>query len=98
MVNARDDFPKPVIRTVGLRAGYVCSNPACRQPTSGPHSDPEKFVLTGEAAHICAAAPNGPRYDANQSKEERRSASNGLWLCGNCNKLVDSDWAAWTAD
>jgi hypothetical protein len=43
------------------------------------------------AAHIAAAASGGPRYDACLSNTQRSSSSNGLWLCQNCGKLVDSD-------
>ena len=64
------------------RAGYLCSNPDCRRPTSGPHSDPKKALITGEAAHICAAAVGGPRYDANQTPEQRKAITNAIWLCG----------------
>jgi hypothetical protein len=96
-VGKRDDFPAWVRRRVAERAGYLCSNPDCRHPTCGPHSDPKKSIITGEAAHICAAADNGPRYDPNQTPEERKAITNAIWLCGNCNKKVDTDWAAWPA-
>src|SRR5262245_38923214 len=89
----RDNFSRDVVRTLGQRAGYICSNPDCRRPTAGPHSDPEKAVITGQAAHICAAA--GPRYDPSQHSGARKSAANGIWLCGGCNKKVDTDWNAW---
>jgi hypothetical protein len=91
----RDNFSTKTKRNVALRAGYLCSNPDCRHPTSGPHSEPEKAVITGEAAHICAASTEGPRYDVNQSPEDRTAITNAIWLCGNCNKKVDSDWKAW---
>jgi hypothetical protein len=97
-VRKRDNFPARVRRLVAERAGYLCSNPDCRHPTCGPHSDPEKSIITGEAAHICAAAKMGPRYDPNQTPEERKAITNAIWLCGNCNKKVDTDWAAWPAE
>jgi hypothetical protein len=97
-VGQRDDFPAWVKRRVAERAGYLCSNPDCRHPTCGPHSDPKKSLITGEAAHICAAAEKGPRYDENQTPEERKAITNAIWLCGNCNKKVDTDWAAWPAE
>jgi hypothetical protein len=30
--------------------------------------------------------------------EERKAITNAIWLCGNCNKKVDTDWAAWPAE
>jgi hypothetical protein len=88
----RDDFSATVVRNLGHRAGYVCSNPRCRRPTAGPHSDPTKAVITGEACHIRAASPLGPRYEPSQSPDERKSITNGIWLCAVCSKRVDTDW------
>lgn len=45
----------------------------------------------GVAAHITAAAIAGPRYDASLTIVERRGATNAIWLCQNCGKLVDND-------
>jgi hypothetical protein len=53
-------------------------------------------VNVGVAAHISAAAVGGPRYDPNLSQEERSAASNGIWLCQNCAKIVDNDLARFT--
>lgn len=86
-----DDFSEATKRTLASRAGHVCSNPECRAPTSGPQSDPAKAVNLGVAAHITAASPGGPRFDPNFSSEERSAASNGIWFCQNCAKLIDND-------
>jgi len=48
-------------------------------------------VNVGVAAHITAAAANGPRFTQTLSPEERASADNGIWLCQTCAKLVDND-------
>lgn len=77
----RDEFPPSVKEELAKRVGYLCSNPACRQPTSGPQSKPSGTVNIGVTAHITAASPDGPRYDASLSSEERKAASNGIWLC-----------------
>lgn len=45
----------------------------------------------GVASHIAAASPGGPRYDAAMSSADRKAAGNGIWLCQNCGKLIDSD-------
>jgi hypothetical protein len=60
----------------------------------------DKSVNVGQAAHITAAAP-GPgakRYDSTLTKEERRAASNGIWLCQLCAKLIDTDEARFTVE
>lgn len=96
---ARDDFTKSTIRTLSGRAGHSCSNPDCLLPTSGAApGDDSKVVIVGVAAHIKAAAPGGPRYDPLQSIEERRHASNGIWLCPIHSKLIDDDPAHFTVD
>lgn len=90
-----DDFSPAVIRQLRDRVNGICSNPGCRRGTVGPSgSKPDKVVITGEAAHIKAAQPGGPRYDENQSPEERRSIENGLWLCGACADLIDKNGGA----
>ncbi|UXH78871.1 NACHT domain-containing protein [Roseateles amylovorans] len=81
------------------RAGYACSNPDCRRPTAGAAlGDDAKFVSVGVAAHIKGAAPGGPRYDPLQTAEERRDASNGIWLCSAHAKQIDDDHAHFTVD
>ncbi len=87
---SRDDFPLRTKEALAKRVGYRCSNPACGKLTSGPHADPTKAVNIGVAAHIAAAAPGGPRFDPDSSSERRSSFENGVWLCQNCGKLVDS--------
>lgn len=90
---SRDDFPLATKRALAERVAYLCSNPECRDWTVGPHSDPAKSLKTGQACHICAAAPGGPRYDADQTPGERGSAENGIWLCSKCSDRVDKDFA-----
>jgi hypothetical protein len=86
----RDGFSKAVTRAIAERAGYRCSNPTCLRLTSRPNpSNPESGLNVGVAAHIAAASPGGPRYDANQTPAQRGSAENGLWLCATCARLID---------
>ncbi len=94
----RDDFKISVKRTLAQRVGYVCSNPDCRSATSGPHANPIKSVIVGIAAHITAASPGGPRYNANLTEEQRKSPENGIWLCARCASLIDSDEVTFTTD
>jgi hypothetical protein len=89
----RDEFPKAVADMLAKRVGNRCSNPACRKRTSGPHTERDKALNVGVAAHITAASPGGPRYDASLTQEERKSIDNGIWLCQSCAKLVDNDEA-----
>jgi hypothetical protein len=92
----RDDFLKPVVETLAKRVGNRCSNSGCRKRTSGPHTDDDKALNVGVAAHITAASPGGPRYDPSLTPDERKSIENGIWLCQSCAKLVDNDEARYT--
>jgi len=95
---AREDFKLDVKETLARRVGMRCSNPNCRQPTSGPQQDPAKSVNVGVAAHVTAASKGGPRYDSLLSKEDRRSIENAIWLCQVCAKLIDNDPLVYTSD
>ncbi len=92
-MTSKPDFSGATKQTLAKRAGQVCSNPECRRPTSGPHSDESKAVNLGEAAHIRAARPDQARYDANMTDEERAAISNGIWLCKECARRIDVDEA-----
>jgi WD40 repeat protein len=92
----RDDFIKPVVEALAKRVGFVCSNPSCEQLTVGPQEEASGTITIGVAAHITAAAPGGPRYDPALSGDERRSITNGIWLCQSCAKLIDSDVTRFT--
>jgi len=87
----RQDFSRKTVEILAKRAANKCSNPDCKRPTSGPHSDPIKFINVGVAAHISAASPGGKRYNYHLSLEQRVSPNNGIWLCQTCAHLIDTD-------
>ncbi len=94
----RDEFTQQVKDSLAKRSGFRCSNPACRGGTVGPAAGDHSAVNIGVAAHITAAAPGGPRYDAALTREERRSITNGIWCCQNCGRLIDADDSGHTVD
>jgi hypothetical protein len=89
--NPRDEFMAPVRRALAHRVSLQCSNPLCKRPTAAPHSQPDKYNLLGEAAHITGARPDGPQYDPSLSHAERSSITNGIWLCRTCARIIDAD-------
>ncbi len=89
-VNRRDNFSSTVVQILYKRTGGKCCR--CSATTFGPVSNnASKSVNIGQAAHIAAAAPGGPRYDPNMTPEERASTGNGMWMCSNCHDIIDRD-------
>lgn len=88
----RDEFSASTKRLLANRAGHRCSNPDCQRPTIGPDGE-DGAASIGVASHISAASANGPRFNDRLSTEERSDSSNGVWLCQNCARLIDTDVA-----
>lgn len=63
-----------------------CAFPDCESPLVEASG-----TVTGEIAHIRAASQNGPRFDPEQSDEERHSFVNLILLCGRHHKVIDSE-------
>lgn len=92
MSGRSDDFTTQVKAELAARAGHRCSKPGCRAPTAGPsESRSSGYSNVGVAAHITAASPGGPRYDPEQTSDERSSRANGIWLCSNDAKAIDDE-------
>lgn len=87
----RDEFSAGTKRLLEKQSGNHCSNPSCRRVTSAASSDGATVISIGEAAHITAAAPGGPRYDETLTAGDRKSAENGIWLCKDHARAVDSE-------
>ena len=98
MARNRDDFSLKTALQIAKRAGWLCSFPPCRTPTIGATADGNGEINIGTAAHICAAAPGGPRYDEKMTPDQRASANNGIWMCRDHGKAIDSDVEAFTVD
>ena len=94
----RDDFTQATKDVLARRVNYLCSNPDCPVATVGPHTEASKSVNKGVAAHITAASEGGKRYDPSLTSEQRSSPENGIWLCQNCAKLIDSDESRFPTD
>lgn len=95
----RDDFSSAVKRQLAARVAWRCSYPGCRAVTIGPKGNEEEGSINlGEAAHIHAASPLGPRYDEAMSTEDRSAISNGIWMCRHHARLIDADKSAYTAE
>lgn len=94
----RDEFTEKTKLQIAKRAGWLCSDPSCRRATIGSNSDGDGEINLGTAAHICAAAPEGPRYDPTMTPEQRRSADNGIWMCRLHGTAVDAKDSQFTVE
>ncbi|WP_131721955.1 MULTISPECIES: hypothetical protein [Mycolicibacterium] len=63
-----------------------CAFPSCSTPIVMPDSG----TIVGEVCHIRAQNPEGPRYDSNQSDEERHGFENLVLMCGVHHKIIDA--------
>ena len=71
----RDNFTPGTKRTLSQRSGGRCSFPGCDKLCWLPGEGPSKAASVGVAAHICAASIDAPRFDINQTHEERKDIS-----------------------
>ena len=92
------DFKQKTKETLAKRAGQTCSNPDCRKNTSAPHTDNDKSINLGEAAHIKAARNGQARYDTDMTDDERSDISNGIWLCKECARKIDLDESKYSVE
>jgi|TARA_R110002012_G_scaffold114250_2_gene260849 hypothetical protein len=96
-MNNRDDFTAATKRTLAERSGFRCSYLGCPKATVGPSNESEISVSrTGVACHITAAAPRGKRYDPFLTTVERKSISNGVWMCQTHSIEIDRDESRYT--
>ena len=94
----RDEFSPATKRAIERQARGHCSNPACRRLTHAATSDGAGEINIGQASHICAAAPGGPRYDPQMTSDERAAADNGIWLCDVHGRAVDAKDSKFTVE
>ena len=95
---SRDGFAAATALTIGKRAGFECTFPGCGKRTVGPGQGSRGVASIGVAAHICAAAPGGPRYESSQTPEDRAGIENGIWMCQDHARLIDVDVGRFPAD
>ena len=89
-MSKRISFSEKTKKEAAEKVAYFCSNPICCKPTVGPNDD-GKAHHYGEAAHIYAAAPGGPRADKLVNDDFLKSEENCLWLCNSCHELIDAN-------
>lgn len=86
----RVEFDDKTKEIIARRAGFKCSFPGCNKILVGPGVQYNESITIGECAHIFSAVPKGPRTDGGLSEDELKRPENGIYLCRNHHKIVDS--------
>lgn len=83
--------PEPTVSTVKQLYGTasMCAAPDCLEPLYREDPLISEAARNSTVAHICAASPEGPRFDPQMSAEDNRSAENLLLLCTFHSTLID---------
>lgn len=79
------------LRALFARSGNRCAFPSCKEPLV---QDDNLFI--GQVCHIAGASPDGPRYDPNQTEEQRHGYDNLLLLCYPHHRRIDADTSTCT--
>jgi hypothetical protein len=88
---------KPSLKTIKRLfavSGNKCAFPNC----SIPLVDQGSGKVTGKICHIKARQPGGPRYDPNQTEEERHNFENLVLMCPIHHDVIDSDPISYTVE
>lgn len=80
------------LKTLFARSRNRCAFPNCTTPLIE-----ETDTVTAEICHIRAQNSRGPRYDKNQTPEERQSAANLILMCGRHHKIIDTETRKYSA-
>ena len=75
-----------VLRELYLKSGNQCAFPGCNHLVIN-----QEGVFVAQICHIEAAMPGGPRFNLNQTNEERRKFDNLLLLCHQHHKVTDDE-------
>lgn len=81
----------PTIKALFARSKNQCAFPECTAPIAEGSG-----TVTGEVCHIRALNVGGPRYDLNQTPQERNAAANLVLMCGRHHKIIDTETAMFT--
>ena len=90
----RHNFSPETRHVIAARAGFRCSYPGCGQLTVGPAKLATDFENTGFACHIYAASEGGPRGQGKVGPDQLKHPTNGVWMCGKHENLIDKKTGA----
>jgi hypothetical protein len=83
--NARR-YSTQTTRMLDMYSGGECYHPECVKKLIGE----DGLSIVGKRCHISAASPDGPRYDAAMTDEERSDFGNLILLCDEHHVIIDN--------
>lgn len=92
---SRKAYKEDVARRLQILSGNKCAFPTCTTEilVSG---DADTYV--GQICHICAANPGGPRYNPDQTDDERNGFENLMIMCATHNTVIDRNVKKYTVE
>ena len=93
MAKARDYSDRDKKKLYAL-SGNECANPLCHNKLVYPDDN----AKNDQICHIEAASPDGPRYNPNQTDDERRDFDNLILLCHKCHDMIDNNPDKYTVE
>ena len=79
------------LKALFARSKNLCAFPGCTAPIAE-----DSGTVTGEVCHVRAQNAGGPRYDPDQTRDERNAAANLVLMCGRHHKIIDTETQTFT--
>jgi len=86
MGNKARQYTQRTIKRLFLLSCNQCATPDCYNSLEARD---EKTIIA-KICHIEAASPDGPRYNAKMTDDERRDFDNLILLCDECHSIIDN--------
>lgn len=83
-----------VVKMLYAHSGNECANPSCHAKLVYV----EDNAKDEQICHIEAASSKGPRYNPNQTEEERNGYDNLILLCHKCHDMIDNNPEKYTVE
>lgn len=94
----RANVSEKQIKILALRNGNRCSRAGCPQNLVVEATQADDASLVGVIAHIKGENQGAARYDASLSPKQRNHASNLMFLCPTCHKIIDDQPNTYTVE
>jgi hypothetical protein len=84
----------PTVKRLYALSANECAFPNCHNPLV----DPASGTVTGRICHIKARSKDGPRYDPDQTEDERHAFENLVLMCPIHHDVIDADPDSFTVE